>query len=180
MARAISSFDFGGSAAGQPKPKTLMPAIKPTTVCLAVATRSTRGGRGPTGHRPTPTSQAPGRRESFDKQKSSLLAPVGGRIDWHDRPKRNRTETARRTIWQSVDGRFRVVKSKSLFGLSTLFYAMRRERINGISVWSIVGRHRKRQPAFQTCERANGNRNAKRNDKQLDQRKGRQRRRKAV
>ena len=78
--------------------------------------------------------------------------------------KRARTETtiaARRRIWESRCGRFRVVHSRCLFGprkgpqaIGDRWYALAAERVDGRVVWSLISRHRKRVPAFDACRRA--------------------------
>lgn len=69
-------------------------------------------------------------------------------LRWKTRPTRERTIAAERTIWQTSCGHFRVVRSQSLFGLPTAFYAM---TIGTAGEWAIIGRHRKRGPAFKRC-----------------------------
>ncbi len=69
-------------------------------------------------------------------------------LRWKSRPKRERTVAAERTIWETADGRFRVVRSRSLYGLPLTFYAL---TIGAAGEWAIVGRHRKRAPAMSRC-----------------------------
>jgi hypothetical protein len=71
-------------------------------------------------------------------------------VQWKARPRTEVTEVARRRIWESRCGQYRVVNSRSLYGLPDVFYAMRRM---GPSSWAIIRRHRKRRPAFLSCER---------------------------
>lgn len=71
------------------------------------------------------------------------------RLAWKRRARRQRTAAADRTIWESADGRFRVVRSQSLFGLPTVFYSL---TIGAAGEWAIAGRHRKRGPAARRCE----------------------------
>ena len=71
-------------------------------------------------------------------------------LAWKTRPRQEQTIAARRSIWESRDGRFRVVRSQSLFGLPTVFYSCCR----GVAgEWAILGRHRKRGPALARCRR---------------------------
>ena len=65
------------------------------------------------------------------------------------RPRRDRTETARRTIYGSHNGGWRVVISRSLFGLPSRVYAIR--RVAGGEV--ILSTHRQLCPALRACER---------------------------
>ena len=71
-------------------------------------------------------------------------------IQWKAMPRTEVTITAKRRIWESHCGQYRVVNSRSLYGLPDVFYAMRRMAPNS---WVIIRRHRKRRPAFRTCER---------------------------
>ncbi len=65
------------------------------------------------------------------------------------RPKRDVTDTARRTIHESLDGRFRVLVVRSLYGLPTRVLACERVAVGGEYVRS---RHRKVQAAKAACE----------------------------
>lgn len=64
------------------------------------------------------------------------------------RPIRDTTDTARRTIHASTDGRFRVVVSRSLFGLPTRVLAC--ERVGNGEV--VRSRHRILRAAKAACE----------------------------
>lgn len=99
------------------------------------------------------------------------------RIEWKKRTRHERTEVAVRQIWETVDGRFRVVRSRSLYGLPTVWYAMRRagdlrpeavgnQRRGTRSVppacglqppacsWVIISKHTKQATAKAAVERA--------------------------
>lgn len=73
-------------------------------------------------------------------------------VEFPRRPRRETTETSRRRIWPSRCGRFRVVEARSLYGLSTVFYAMERVDLPACT-WDILSRHRKRRPALAACQR---------------------------
>jgi hypothetical protein len=81
-------------------------------------------------------------------------------IAWLKRPKYDETEVARRTIYESADHQFRVVKSRPFFyGLAVVVYAMRRRDANpggcrGNDCWDILSKHRKTRPAFAAVQRA--------------------------
>ena len=77
-----------------------------------------------------------------------MIAASRPALDWNTRPRRERTIAAERTIWQTSCGRFRVVRSASLYGLPLVFYAL---AIGEFGEWRIVGRHRKRGPAIDRC-----------------------------
>jgi len=67
-------------------------------------------------------------------------------------PKRCRkqtTITARKRIWESRCGRYRVVEAVSLYGLPTIWYAM---RLDG-TCWDIVSQHRKGDTALEACRK---------------------------
>lgn len=71
--------------------------------------------------------------------------------EWPARPRREETAVARRWLWTSRCGRYRVVHTRyTLGGLPDLWYAMSRDG----GCWDILSRHRKRHAAFAACERA--------------------------
>ena len=78
-----------------------------------------------------------------------MIAAGRQALRWKSRPIREQTIAADRTIWQTADGRFRVVRSRSLYGLPLVFYAL---TIGAAGEWAIVGRHRRRGRAMARCE----------------------------
>ena len=71
-------------------------------------------------------------------------------MEFPKRPRIELTMTARRRIWRSKCGRFRVIESISLYGLPTVWYVM---KIDLYDSWSIASRHRKKSAAFKAAEK---------------------------
>jgi len=70
-------------------------------------------------------------------------------------PRTETTAVARRRIWESRCGRFRVVRSRYLYGrLPDVWYACILDQSNGRTFWAILSKHRRRKPAFAACQRA--------------------------
>jgi hypothetical protein len=64
----------------------------------------------------------------------------------------------RRKIWESHCGRYRVIYSKPLVGkLPATWYAMAEQLSSGVvnshRSWTIISKHRKRDPAFEACQK---------------------------
>lgn len=82
-------------------------------------------------------------------------------------PRSRVTVTSKCRVWQSVDGRYRVVRARSLFGLPTVYYALRLTTVNGRDCWLPIEwsakaglvKHRKKGPAFKACEKDHASRN---------------------
>lgn len=84
-------------------------------------------------------------------------------IRWK-RPRTEVTVAARRRVWESRCGRFRVIRSHCRYGprkgpkaIVDRFYALRLEQIAGRGkpgVWTIISIHRVRHRAMQACEEA--------------------------
>ena len=78
-------------------------------------------------------------------------------ITWLKQPKYDETLVARRTIYESADHRFRVVKSRPILsGLAVMVYAMARRDCTGFcggECWDILSKHRATGPAFKAVER---------------------------
>lgn len=71
------------------------------------------------------------------------------RLDWLKRPRYDETLCARRTIYETRDGLFRVVHSRpTLPGLAPLYYAMTRDAHG----WRLLSKHRKKRPALHAVE----------------------------
>ncbi len=75
-------------------------------------------------------------------------------------PKRARIETndcARRRIWTARDRSVRVVESRSLFGLPTVYYVQPLQYADdGTPVWGLASTHRKRIAAFRAAQHLGG------------------------
>ncbi len=72
------------------------------------------------------------------------------------RPKSELTIAARRRIWQSADGTYRVVHARPLVGgLADIWYAMIRTPVPAPWrwCWDVLSRHRRRRAAFAAVER---------------------------
>lgn len=67
--------------------------------------------------------------------------------------RKDETDTAKRKIWTSRCGGYRIVESVSLFKLPTAVYAMFLSKINGLWSWEIVSKHRSKRQAFLACRK---------------------------
>jgi hypothetical protein len=72
---------------------------------------------------------------------------VNRSLDFVRRARVQLTDCARRRIWLSRCGEYRVVESRSLFGLPTVYYA----QIQQGGCWDVLSRHRKRGRAERAC-----------------------------
>ncbi|HVA50161.1 MAG TPA: hypothetical protein VNH11_27595 [Pirellulales bacterium] len=82
-----------------------------------------------------------------------LRQPAGGPA-WSRRPRRETTIVADRWIWRDRGGRYRVVRSRSRFGIRPdTWYALHLADLGGRRCWSILSRHRRRGAAFAACDR---------------------------
>jgi len=68
------------------------------------------------------------------------------KLEWKPRGKRVDTELSTWTVWATTDGRYRVVRSVSKYGLPTRHYAT-------LGLRKILGEHRTRLAAIRRCER---------------------------
>ncbi len=101
--------------------------------------------------------------QTATKTKSNGRAKVRP-IQWPALPIETYTDVARRRTWVSICDRYRVTESHPLLGgrkkanrYADVVYAEYRKELpehggSIRSVWSIVSRHRKRQPAFDALE----------------------------
>ena len=81
-------------------------------------------------------------------------------IQWLKQPKYDETLVAKRTIYESVDHHWRVVKSRPILaGLAVMVYAMVRRDCTGCRslcgsvCWDIISNHRATRAAFRAVER---------------------------
>jgi hypothetical protein len=79
-------------------------------------------------------------------------------IQWKTRCKKDQTICADRKTWQSRCGLYQVVFSQIRFGrdlgpksIPDVYYAMSRKTTEGI--FDIISKHRKKNPAIQSCEK---------------------------
>jgi len=73
-------------------------------------------------------------------------------IRWPARARCDATDCARRRIWESRCGEYRVIEARSLFGLPTVYWALVR-REAPLRGWDPISRHRRRQRALEACRR---------------------------
>jgi len=72
-------------------------------------------------------------------------------VDFVTRARVEQNAAARRRIWRSRDNRYRVVESKSLYGLPTTYYAMVYVGLDACQ-WDVISKHRKKARAVRACE----------------------------
>ena len=79
-------------------------------------------------------------------------------IQWKTRAKKDQTTCADRKTWESRCGLYKVVFSQIRFGrglgpksIPDTYYAMSRKTKDGF--FSIISKHRKKNPAIQSCEK---------------------------
>jgi len=71
-------------------------------------------------------------------------------IKFSRRGRRERTDCAERMIWLSRCGRYRIVRSRYLYGrLPEVYYA---QVLDG-GCWDVISQHRKRLPAEAACRK---------------------------
>lgn len=98
-------------------------------------------------------------------------------LQFPKRPSRSKGLTARKRIWESLCGRYRVVEAVSLYGgLPTIWYAMYRCDLPACT-WDIISQHRAGTPAAESCRKhAQEGGKPKRKGGQDGERRGRRRR----
>ena len=70
-------------------------------------------------------------------------------VSFVTRAKRDETVTARRRIWRSLCGRFRVVEAVSLYGLPTVYRAEQLDEFG----WNVISRHCKKERAVEALKK---------------------------
>lgn len=76
------------------------------------------------------------------------------KVRFSSRAKVQTTEVARRRIYESEDGRYRVVENRFLVGrLPTIWHALVRRQESWGWCWDLLGRHRTRRAAERHIQR---------------------------
>jgi hypothetical protein len=84
---------------------------------------------------------------------ATLFKTGGAALRWPSRPRIDESDLARRRIWQSRCGDFRVEHAISHYGLPDVWRVHKR-RQDSSGWWDLVSTHRKKRAAFRAAEQA--------------------------